>query len=62
MTSWMLIFAAYLVPAVIVLPLLLLWNSLASRRRLTLCRSSTRGNAARRMRRLCVDTLNGGQS
>lgn len=62
MTSWMPIFVAYLVPAVIGLPLLFLSDSRSRRRRLTLCRSSMRGNSARNMRRLCADTVNGGRS
>jgi hypothetical protein len=40
MSSWMLIFVAYLVPAVIGLPLLFLWDSLSRRRRLAPCRTT----------------------
>ena len=40
MTSWMPIFMTYLVPAIIGLPLLILWDSLSHRRRVTVCRSS----------------------
>lgn len=74
MRSWMLIFVAYLVPAAIGLPLLLLWDSLSRRRRrigtvpcnglgpLFSSQSSLKANSSRRMRRICLDTVNGGQS
>jgi hypothetical protein len=73
MSSWMLIFVAYLVPAVIGLPLLLLWDWLLRRRRLALSqatnsvqtspsRSSMRANSVGRMRRMCLNTANGGRS
>jgi len=73
MTSWMPIFVAYLVPAVIGLPLLLLWDRLSPERQLALCRttssaqtlrspSSIRGNSSERTRRMCPNTVGGGRS
>jgi hypothetical protein len=66
MSSWIPIFVAYLVPAVIGLPLILLWDSLSRRPTWVLSqatsptqgfpsRSSMRAHSSRRMRRLCPD-------
>jgi hypothetical protein len=72
MTSWKPIFLTYLVPAVIGLPLILLWDSLSCRRKLAPChamslspmlpsQSLRRANSNRRMRRMCPNIVNGGQ-
>jgi hypothetical protein len=66
MSSWIPIFVAYLVPALIGLPLILLWDSLSRGPRWGLSRatrstqgfpsrSSMRAHSSRRMRRLCPD-------